>query len=91
MASLESLQGEQHHKNRNEYSEANGDDDIGNERARTSKKREFTGITNDKTMLSILGQLLVPMTCIMNGICSMLVLIFMCSNPNTQEKFLSPP
>lgn len=36
--SSEPLQGEQRHKNRNEYYEANGDDEIGNERARTRNK-----------------------------------------------------
>ena len=39
LASLEPLQREQRHKNRNEFSEANGDDDIENERARTRKKQ----------------------------------------------------
>lgn len=54
--------------------------------------RESTVITNDKTILSVvLGHLLIAMTYLANGICSTLILIFICSNPNTQGKFLYPP
>lgn len=87
--SSEILQGKQCYKNRNEYSEADGDGDIESERA-GAKNRGSTVITNDKTMLSVLGHLLVLRTHLVNGTYITLILI-LCIVIQILKGNLSPP